>query len=237
MWVRTGGARLCHVECSLGMLKLEEGLRRIQIFLQQHEHEVVTLIFENMPLDGDLILEEQLEHALTTAGLAPLLYIPTSSEISADSSSLLWPTLGEMITRGQRLVIMSDRRAVGPILPWYLYMWDIAVETPYSFFVKSDLERMEEEGAGGGQVVVESCGYNRGREGNSLYIVNHFITNPVANAFLAETINYDSLLRRARACADLQNRTVNFLTVDFWSASDLMVAVAMLNGISHNHTS
>ena len=77
--------------------------------------------------------------------------------------------------------------------------------------------------------MAESCGYNRGRQDNSLYIVNHFITNPVANAFLAETINYDLLLRRARACADLQNRTVNFLTVDFWSASDLMAAVEMLN--------
>ena len=219
------------------MLDLEEGLRRIQIFMQQHEHEVVTLIFENMPLDGDRILEEQLEQALTMAGLAPLLYIPTSSEISADSSSILWPTLGEMITRGHRLVIMSDRRGVGPILPWYLYVWDVAVETPYSFFSKSDLERMEEGEGQGRQVVTESCGYNRGRQSNSLYIVNHFITNPVANAFLAETINYDTLLLRARACADLQNRTVNFLTVDFWSASDLISAVRMLNDISYNATS
>jgi len=215
------------------MLELGEGLRRIHTFLRLHEHEVVTIILENMPLDGDRILEQQLEEQLGMAQLTPLLYVPTPSEMSTGSSTICWPTLGEMITRGQRLVILSDRRGIDGLLPWYLYLWDVAVETPYSFFVRSDLERIEEEEGVEGemQVVGDSCRYNRGSQDNSLYIVNHFVTNPVANAFLAETINYDSLLRRARACAVLKNRTVNFLTVDFWSTSDLMAAVAMLNDI------
>jgi hypothetical protein len=216
------------------MLELGEGLRRIHTFLRLHEHEVVTIILENMPLDGDRILEQQLEEQLRITELISLLFVPTPSEMGSGSSSIRWPTLGEMIKRGQRLVIMSDRRGIDGLLPWYLYMWDVAVETPYSFFVQSDLERIEEDQnveSGGVQVVADSCRYNRGSQDNTLYIVNHFVTNPVANAFLAETINYDSLLRRALACAELKNRTVNFLTVDFWSASDLMAAVAMLNSI------
>ena len=225
---RDEGARLCHQDCSLGKIDIINGFVRIRKFLEENPRDVISIIFEEIPLNGIDVLKSQVSLALNISGLAPFLYSPTprsisgaQSHISVPSSvSAPWPTLGEMVERGERLVIFSDRRAgvTESAMPWDLHLWDYAVETHYSFFLEVQLAH-----------TASSCAFNRGNSNRSLFIVNHFVTNPLANPFLAKSVNYNLLSARAQDCANLHNRRVNFLVVDFWSESNLIGSVAAMN--------
>jgi len=76
--------------CSLSQLDLTVGLQRIARFLHDNLHKVVTLIFEDIPLDGDELLKTQLEAALNMSGLSPLLFVPLDAA-TASSTVLIQP--------------------------------------------------------------------------------------------------------------------------------------------------
>ena len=92
------------------------------------------------------------------------------------------------------------------------------VETNFSFTAASQFES------------VASCAANRGSIANSLFILNHFLTNPFASPTLAESVNFNPLLReRALACEAEMDKLPNFLTVDFQRLGDLYEVARELN--------
>ncbi|HEV8323718.1 MAG TPA: hypothetical protein VG389_19020 [Myxococcota bacterium] len=124
-----------------------------------------------------------------------------------------WPTLREMIDGGARLVAFTDYDAGAPA--WYHDVWAFAWETPYAFDTPADF----------------TCAMNRGVAGNPLFILNHFLTNPLASPANAEMVNYDPLfLDRALACQAASGALPNFPTVDFYDIGDLFTVAATLNG-------
>ncbi len=142
--------------------------------------------------------------AFTAAGLEPLLH--------AQQAGAAWPTLAQMIDSGRRLVVLTDRG--GGAAPWYHDVWAHAWETHWS----------NKKAAG------FSCKKNRGKAGNALFILNHFLTNPVAMPLLAEQVNHNPLfIDRARQCQKESGRLPNFLTVDFYSIGDVLKVAAALN--------
>ena len=72
-----------------------------------------------------------------------------------------WPTLGEMIDDGTRLVVTAE--SGGPPPAWYHHVWDQAWETGYSW---TSLDEM-------------TCELNRGNTDNDLFLVNHWISSMV----------------------------------------------------------
>ncbi len=123
-----------------------------------------------------------------------------------------WPTLEEMVTSGMRLVVFTDYG--GGRYSWYLDIWKFAWETPYS--VKHGEEF--------------PCTVNRGEPTNSLFILNHFVTDPLAFPDYAKEVNsYSSLIEHIHRCALLYNRLPNFVAVDFYSVGDLMKVVKEVN--------
>ncbi len=123
-----------------------------------------------------------------------------------------WPTLGEMIDQNRRLVVFTDRD--GGLRDWYLDVWDFAVETDYSARSPEDL----------------TCDYNRGDPSNSLFILNHFLTWPLARRSLAAQVNYNPfLVNRAYQCWNETGKRPNFVTVDFYLIGDLLETVEQLN--------
>ncbi len=123
-----------------------------------------------------------------------------------------WPTLGSMIERGERLVLFTD--SGGQIEGPYLDVWAHAWETHYSARTAADF----------------SCAINRGSMGNALFIFNHFLTNPIGRADLAERVNHNPLLiDRVRGCQEEAGRRANFITVDFYSIGDVLEVVDALN--------
>ncbi|HAC79187.1 MAG: hypothetical protein P8K76_03680 [Candidatus Binatia bacterium] len=187
-----------HALADLGTYPLLSTLTEIREFLQANPREVVTIIFESY-VDGDDIADVFAEAGLVEYAHAQSLEDP-------------WPTLGEMIESGKRLVVFTDLD--GGARDWYLPVWDFAFETPYSFSVPEDL----------------SCEPNRGNPENSLFILNHFLTQTLGSPELAEQINFNPLLgSRIEECMLRNDRMANFVTVDFYNIGDTLVDVAALN--------
>jgi hypothetical protein len=123
-----------------------------------------------------------------------------------------WPTLGELIAVDKRLVVLSDRE--GGALPWYLDLWRHAWETPYAFSTPDEF----------------TCARYRGAPDGALFILNHFLTAPLAGRDLAVEANGAALLgERARRCQLESGRLPNFVAVDFYATGDLFSVVQALN--------
>lgn len=191
---------LCHSVCALGKQPLVDGLVEIRQFLDANPGEVITLI-----------LESYLSHALTAqafddAALTPYAYTHPGGA---------WPTLGEMIDSGKRLVVLQDRSA-NPLYPWQMNVWSHAFETHFSAATPADF----------------SCAHNRGTPTNALFIFNHFLTEVFGSPTLAEQVNFNPYLRsRIDECEAFQGAVANFVTIDFVSIGDTLETVNDLNGV------
>lgn len=150
----------------------------------------------------------QMNDAFTQANL--LTYLHTQPQ-GTD-----WPTLEAMILANQRLVVFTDATD-GQAYPWYHHVWDYAVETHYSAASRADF----------------SCDYNRGDSSQSLFILNHFVTEATLGYGLidsAAAVNANPYLTsRAMGCWAATGKMPNFLTVDFYEQGDVMAAKDALN--------
>lgn len=191
---------LCHAFCALGSQPLAEGLGEIREFLESDPAAVVTLIIESY-LDHDLTAA-----AFDAGGLTPYAYVHGGGA---------WPTLGEMIDAGDRLVVLQDED-VDATYPWLMDVWDHSFETHFSASVPEDF----------------SCAHLRGTPSNPLFILNHFLTNVFGSPALAAQVNGNPfLIDRANECEAFHSRAATFVTVDFTDIGDVSSAVATLNGV------
>ena len=191
---------MCHVLCVLGKQPLAEGLEEIREFLDANPGEVITLI-----------IESYLSHELTATAFAEAELTPYAYVHTGDA----WPTLGQMIDAGTRLVVLQDK-ALEPGLPWLMNVWSHAFETHYSAAAPENF----------------SCALNRGTSTNALFIFNHFLTGVFGAPELAEQVNYNPfLLNRINECEAFHGSPGNFVTVDFVDIGDTVAAVKTLNDI------
>jgi hypothetical protein len=124
-----------------------------------------------------------------------------------------WPTLREMVTSERRLVIFTESSEV--TLPWYHYAYAYAWDNDYANETPDDFD----------------CAPNRGTADNSIFVLNHFLTSPIALPSLAEMVNHNPLfVDRARQCQSETGQLPNFPTVDFYEIGDLFEVVDTLNG-------
>lgn len=154
----------------------------------------------------DAIPIEDTRLALEQAGLASRLYAWT------DGTD---PTLQELIDAQTTLIVgLESGASDGAGLHG---AWDLWTDTPYSFSDPAEF----------------SCEQNRGEDGNALFLVNHWIGNPLPSVEESARVNIEAvLLERARTCAEERGRPVNFLGVDFYDQGDLFAVVDTLNGVS-----
>jgi hypothetical protein len=175
-------------------------LRDVRIFLGQNSGAVVTLIIQ------DAVSVEDTEKAFSDAGLLPFLYTYNPDKP--------WPTLGEMVESGQRLVVMSESGAPGP--DWYIPAWKVMKETPFDVHSVQDL----------------TCAPNRGDEDNPLFLMNHWINRDAPDRVDASLLNQrDVIVNRALACKEERGQLPNFIAVNFHRLGDLFGAVDTLNGV------
>ena len=193
-----GGAYFCHSICEFGHQPLEEGLGEIKSFMDAHPDEVLAIIFE----DG--ISPADTASAFESTGLVKFVFThePGSS----------WPTLGEMIDSGGRLLITAENQ--GPPPAWYQHVWDMTFDNPYSY---TSIDQF-------------SCTLNRGSASNDLFLLNHWIGNPLPNPAASTTANrYEVLKEHADRCRNETGRIINFVAVDYYSIGDLFRVVNELN--------
>ncbi|MET0325238.1 MAG: hypothetical protein ABW219_08455 [Ilumatobacteraceae bacterium] len=192
------GTFLCHIHCAFGAVPFVESLQVVGDFLEENPDDVVTLIIQ------DAISPEDTAAAMAAAGLDELLY-----DHGVDDA---WPTLGELIDRGQRLVVFAEE--AGPPPAWYANAFESMQETPFLF---TSVEQL-------------SCVANRGRSDAPLFQMNHWIQRIAPDRVDSVTINrLDVLVDRARQCEAERGLRPNFLAVNFSNIGDVVEAAAVLN--------
>jgi hypothetical protein len=194
--------------CRAGASPLVPTLERLREWLDANPDEVVTLIIQ----DG--ITGEQTVEAFQQAGLDRLIFTPP-----ADPNAV-WPTLGEMIQSGRRLVVFAEE-ADGPA-PWYRNFYKYGMETPFAASSPADL----------------SCEPARGGVDKRLFLLNNFVTPSSGSRVDAAIVNDKHyLLDRVHRCESERHHLVNFIAVDYATIGDPLGVVDELNAerLAHEH--
>lgn len=193
------GTFLCHNSCMFGAQPLVDGLADIREFLDDNPDEVVTLIIQ------DEISVADTETAFEDAGLMPDVYEHDGGD---------WPTLGEMIDSGERLVVFAENE--GPPPSWYANAFESMQETPFLVLERDAF----------------TCDPARGDPDATLFQLNHWVQRVAPDPADAAVVNaYDFLLARARECQEERGLLPNFIAVNFYSIGDLFAVVDTLNGL------
>ena len=195
------GLFLCHGFCELGALRLEEVLGALRTFLANHPGEVLLVIVQDEGVSG-----AELAASVEEAGLRDVIY--------PGPFTAPWPTLGDLVTRNQRLLLFVEHGRDGP--PWIPNAYDVFQETPYQFATPKEM----------------TCAPNRGEATNPLFLVNHFIESVPPRPTAAVPVNeVEFLVTRARRCRRERHHLPTILAVDFWRTGGVVQAARVLNGL------
>jgi hypothetical protein len=198
------GTWLCHNVCRLGALPIVAALDDVRLWLDRNPREVVTII-----------LQDETPAALTVAAvraahLVPYLAVPPSDPHGS------WPTLGQMIDSGHRLVMFTEN--AHDAAPWLPNFYTYGEETPFSF---SSVEAMSGPA---------SCAPNRGGTGRRLFLLNHFVTPASGTREQSAKANSAAFLeQRIADCKAVRHRLPTMIAVDFASLGQAQQVVDELN--------
>lgn len=124
---------LCHTVCELfDMGKLSDWLYQIRLWMDANPSEVVTLLLVN----ADGIDARELEGEYAKADIAHYGYVPPDIHKpppQSNETSQTWPTLGEMVDKGERLVsfvnpLKSDQENAPYLLNEFDFLWENAYD-------------------------------------------------------------------------------------------------------------
>jgi hypothetical protein len=194
---------MCHGFCELGATHLDEATSALRKYMEQNPREVVIVVVE------DYVPWQDMAEAFEAAGLKKYAYKgPWGPE---------WPTLGEMIDKNQRLVLMTEKEK--PTIPWMHNAYESVQETPFHFSTPEQLRRPS------------SCDESRGSPENTMFLINHWVdTAPNPRPSVARRVNsYAFLSERIARCEEQRNLLANLIAVDFYKEGDLFGVVDELN--------
>ncbi|KAN0129594.1 PLC-like phosphodiesterase [Lactarius tabidus] len=216
-----GQIHLCHTSCVLydGGTVLAY-LKLVATFLNANPNEVVTLLITN---PEGLSFQNQWAPVFQAANVIQWAYVPPLNPMPINA----WPTLGEMITNNQRLVIFidyvgKDGTLVNYLIPEFQTIW----ETPYDATNDSF-----------------PCSIDRIRgtlpPSEQMYLINHYLEAGEGSVLFSDpvdapTINsVPSIIANADECVPLGNgRNPNFILMDYVDLGSPLAAVNQLNGLA-----
>jgi hypothetical protein len=194
---------MCHGLCETGSTPFLGILDQLRGWLAANPDEVVTLFIEDH-VDSGLIAAD-----IEAAGLLPQVHEPVLGEP--------WPTLGEMIRSGRRLVVMVEEGDGGTAAPWLVNGFEHTQDTPYTFPTVESF----------------SCDLNRGPAEAPLLLLNHWLSGFNSLVTDAQLVNdRDILLARAVQCQDQRGTMPNFVAVNYVVHGDVFDVVDELNGVA-----
>jgi hypothetical protein len=81
--------------------------------MNAHPREVLTLILTN---GHNLDVNQYWVPSFTASGISPYVYTPPGGSVARNA----WPTLGDMISSGKRLVVIMDYLTNAGGVPWII---------------------------------------------------------------------------------------------------------------------
>lgn len=217
-----GVLHFCHTSCALfDGGTVQDYLTKVHTFLQANPNEVMVFVFTN-PENNDL--KTFWDAPFQASGIASMAYIPPHLPMKRSE----WPTLGQLIDSGKRVVVFMDANANPSVVPYILPEFDMIWETPFDSTDKTfpcSVDRI------GGTLSTT----------DHMYMINHFLdVNVFGTGVLisdpadAPTTNgVNSIMANAAGCEPLGGGLApNFVLLDYVNLGQGMQAVNRLNGLS-----
>lgn len=114
----------CHTSCDLlDAGPIEDWLRSVRDWVAEHPYDVVTILLGN----GNYSAPDLYVPAIERSGILQYVYTPSVIPMQVDD----WPTLGQMILSGQRVVMFLDYMANQTAYPWLMDEFSQMWETPF----------------------------------------------------------------------------------------------------------
>lgn len=218
-----GTLSLCHTSCFLNNAGSLQGyLKTVKEWLDTHPQEVVTLLLTN----GDRLNMSEFDHAFTTSEIKSYAYIPRNTgNFEIDVSTDSWPTLGEMIASGKRLVVFIDYKTSPVLYPYLLnefyYFW----ETPFDAV----------------EPVFPQCAVHRitAAANPKMYIINHFLDTQIIKLLVPNrrdasktnaAAGIGSIGAQVNLCNELHGNLPAVILVDYFERGDVLKVQNTLNG-------
>lgn len=192
---------MCHTLCELGATELEPELEGLKAWMDEHPREVVTVFIQDAvsPADTAEVFER--------TGLADMAYV--------HQPGTPWPTLGEMISSGKRLLVLMENEGGGSKYPYLHQGFDVVQDTGYTYASVDEFD----------------CAPNRGSADSDLLMVNHWLSSFTTLVTSAQAANTEEVLgERVRRCQDERGQIPNFVAVNWYDQGELLAVVDELNG-------
>ncbi|KAF7293913.1 Protein-S-isoprenylcysteine O-methyltransferase [Mycena chlorophos] len=220
-----GAIHFCHTSCALfdGGTVLAY-LQSVMTWLNNNPNEVITFLFTNP--DG-LSIPDVWAPVFEQSGIAAVSYVPPTPNTKQSD----WPTLGELIDAGTRVITFIDAGADGSdgapvdyLLPEFTQIWEPPFDSTNSSF---------------------PCSVNRidtsvMSKADHMYLLNHFLDIDIFSILVSDpeqastTNGVASITADAEGCVPLSggNRLPNFVLTDFTNLGEGLQAVTKMNGLS-----
>lgn len=217
-----GELHFCHTSCWLyDYGTVQDYLSVIDGWLRANPNEVLTFIFTNP--DG-ASLPDVWAPAFENSGIVDFVYTPPTVPMKQSD----WPTLGELIDSGKRLIVFLDHgadtdRSVPYLLPEFEMIW----ETPFSVTDPSFPCKVDRIAG-----PLDTTDH--------MYMINHSLNKDLFGTGIiisdpddaGTTNSVSSILANAAGCEQFSaGRPPNFVLLDFVDIGQGMQAVNLLNGL------
>lgn len=212
----------CHTSCwEEDAGTVSNYLGTVKTFLDNNPDEVVTVLLTN----GDNLKMNEFDTAFTTSGIKKYVYTPPSTNLAIDK----WPTFGDLISSGQRLVVFMDYGADPTNFPYILDEFAYFFETPFDTtdpnFAQCKIDRPPNANADG-----------------RMYAVNHNLDVDIFSILVpdrdnigktnAATGNPSSIMTQSNLCNGIYKRYPRAVLLDYVDSGNWKQAELMMNGLS-----
>jgi len=214
-----GVLHFCHTSCLLfDGGTVANYLNTVKTFLDNNPTEVLTLLFTN---PEGVSVETVWDPIFQASGITALTYVPPSLPVKQSD----WPTLGELIQMGKRVIVFMDFNSNTTAVPYILPEFEMIWETPFDVTNSSF-----------------PCTVDRIRgplsQTDHMNLLNHYLDLGFFNDSITipdltdsnTTNSVSSLTAGSNACVSLNsNRNANFLLLDWVDIGDAFNASERLN--------
>ncbi|KAH7030961.1 PLC-like phosphodiesterase [Microdochium trichocladiopsis] len=219
--IEDGEIRQCHSDCFLlNAGAFSEILVSLKSWMERNPREVVTLLVTNG--DDDIRVEEFAE-VFESTGTTGIVFTPGNGQKPGMDG---WPTLGEMINSGKRLVVFMDYNADPAKVPYILPQYDYYVETPFSptssNFFNCDVDRPSSGASADNRMIFANHNLN-------LELFAGLLVPDQDSA--AETNSVANIRQQTEICVASFGRAPNVVMLDFVSVGQAIEAQKQLNGL------
>ncbi|KAK4507730.1 hypothetical protein PRZ48_001465 [Zasmidium cellare] len=215
---------MCHTDCAIyNGGSLRSYLTTVKNWVDAHPDEVVTMLLTN----GDNVDVSEFGDAFNDTGMDALAFVPATSPAMLQIGD--WPTYGELIASGKRVVVFLDYGANETKVPYVLDEFTYYFETPFS---QTD-------------PTFSQCRLDRPPNGSPdgrMYLVNHVLDKqvPLTDILIPDheadfTTNAatgnGSIGAQVELCEGIYGRVPNVVLVDMFDRGDVFTAQDALNGV------